>query len=276
MWWRRALTVPHVIRLSRRVPRAVTDRWDRFWAAVTATGDGGDVLWDASDPQEARRYLDLLTAHADLRLPIVDIGCGNGRFTRALSARFPTAVGVDISPAALARARFETTRNADTKSSAITFRTLDITAPGAGRLLRGELGEDANVFVRGVFHVLDVAARREAATSIAALVGEHGVVLIAETNHRGHRLGYLESLGAGPRGIPPALARAIASGLPAPLALGQAELDDCFPPRRWRRIMSDAAATIITVPSRMPGVPNALPGFVALLAARPATAGSGS
>jgi SAM-dependent methyltransferase len=271
-WWRRALTLPHVVRLSRRAPRAVTDSWDHFWAAVSTTGNGGDVLWDASDPREARHYLDLLTTHADLRLPIVDIGCGNGRFTRALATRFRTALGVDISPAAVVRARSETATSTDSTPSAITFRPLDITEPGAGNTMRAEVGGDANVFVRGVFHVLDASARREAASSIAAVVGEHGMVLIAETNHRGHRLGYLESLGAGPRGIPPALARAIASGIPAPLAFGQAELDDCFPPQRWRRVVSDATATITTIPSNKPGVQDALPGFVAVLARRPGTA----
>ena len=87
-----------------------------------------------------------------------------------------------------------------------------MTAPGAGRLLRADLGEDANVFVRGVFHILDGPARRKAADAVAALVGARGVALLAETNHRGPRLEYLERLGAGPRGIPPALARVIAAG----------------------------------------------------------------
>lgn len=268
--------IVHVIRLSLRAPRGTVDSWDHFWTSVTATGDGGDVLWDAGDTHEAQHYLDLLTAHADLELPIVDIGCGNGRFTRALATLFPAVLGVDISPAALARARVETTGDAGVgagaTSSPITFRTLDITGPSAGGLLRRELGSDANVFVRGVFHVLGAAARREAAAGIAALVGQHGVVLIAETNHRGHRLGYLERLGAGPRGIPPALAKAIGSGLPAPLAFGQPELDDCFPPQRWRWIVSDARATIITVPSRSAGVRVRLPGFIAVLAARTAAA----
>lgn len=275
VWWRRALTVPHVIRLSRRAPRGVTNPWDHFWAGVTATGDDGDVLWDAGDTQEVPRYLALLSAHADARLPIVDIGCGNGRFTRALAARFPHALGVDISPAALARARAETAGDAgsgaDTTSSQITFDICDITEPGAGSRLREQLGGDANVFVRGVFHVLETRARRNAAASIAALVGEHGVVLLAETNHRGHRLGYLERLGAGPRGVPRALASVIASGLPAPLAFGRSELEECFPPQHWHQLVSDANATITTVPPRTPGVQEGLPGFVAVLIARTAT-----
>lgn len=270
------LTIPHVVRLSRRARGAGTDRWDRFWSAVSVTGDGGDVLWDTSGTEEARHYLALLAAHADRRRPIVDLGCGNGRFTRALAAHFPKVLGVDISPAALARARFETAGSVDGPPVEITFQTLDVTEPGAGSVVRGELGEDASVFVRGVFHVLDVAARRASAANIATLVGDHGVVLIAETNHRGRSLGYLERLGAGPRGIPPALARAIASGIPAPLPFGEAELDDCFPPERWQRVVIEADAVIVTVPSRTPGVRDTIPGLVALLRPRPAVATPGS
>ncbi len=273
MWWRRVLAVPHVIRLSRRAPSGMTDRWDHFWSSVTATGDGGDVLWDASGTEEVRHYLDLLTAHADRRRPVVDVGCGNGRFTRALATHFPRALGVDRSPAAIERARSETAGSA---SAAVTFQALDMTEPGTGAAVRCELGEDAHVFVRGVFHVLDAAARRAAAANAAALVGERGVVLIAETNHRGNRLGYLERLGAGPRGIPPALARAIGSGIPAPLPFGEAELDDCFPPERWRRTVIETDATIITVPSSTSGVGDRLPGLVALLTPRHATPAPGS
>jgi SAM-dependent methyltransferase len=264
-WWRRLLTIPHVVRLSRRAPRAHPDHWDQYWSAVTATGDGGDVLWDAGGTEEARHYLDLLAVHADPHLPIVDIGCGNGRFTRALAAHFPKALGVDLSPAAVARARSET---AEGTSGAVTFRTGDVTEPGAGGQLRDDLGGNAHVFVRGVLHVLDVAGRREAATSIADVVGDGGVVLIAETNHRGPRLGYLEQLGAGPRGIPPALARAISSGIPAPLPFGGAELDACFPPERWSRVVIEAEATIVTIASEASGSRHRVPGFVALLTLR--------
>lgn len=270
VWWHRVLMIPHVVRLSRRAPRGVIASWDDFWTTVTATGDDGDVLWDPSDSREVRRYLELLGTHADPQLPIVDIGCGNGRFTRALAGRFPVVWGVDVSPAALVRARAETSGSAGAGGTGprITFETVDITEAGAGGLLRDRLGGDATVFVRGMFHVLDAGARREAAAAIAALVGERGVVLIAETNHRGDRLGYLESLGAGPRGIPPALAKVISSGLAPPLPFGRPELDDCFPPDRWSRIVSDADATITTVPTRTPGVRETLPGFVALLAVR--------
>jgi len=259
--WKRIFIAAHVLRLRRGAPRAANTRWDTFWAGVQATGDGGDVLWDASSPAEAARYLDLLADHADPTLPVVDIGCGNGRFTRALAARFPSAVGVDLSPAAIKRAEAESAG-----TPGVAFRVVDVTDPGAGALLRADLGADVNVFVRGVLHVLDVPARRRMARGIGTLVGARGRVLISETNHRGNPLGYLEGLSAGPRGLPAALARAVATGIPAPSAFGEAELDACFPPGEWRRVLVDADAAITTIPLSTPSGHDKIPAFVAVLA----------
>jgi SAM-dependent methyltransferase len=259
--WKRIFIAAHVVRLRRRAPREVSGRWEQFWVGVRTTGDGGDVLWDASDAAESSRYLDLLAEHADLALPVVDVGCGNGRFTRALAGRFPSAVGVDLSPAAVALA---TAESAHTPGA--TFLALDMTEPGAGHVLRRAVGGDVNVFVRGVLHVLDVPARRRMADNIATLVGARGRVLIGETNHRGHPLRYLERLGAGPRGLPSALARAISTGIPAPSAFGDAELEACFPRGQWRRLLVDADAAITTIPLSTPQTHDTIPGYVAVLA----------
>lgn len=269
MWWRRALTVAHVIRLSLRVPRDVTTSWNRFWSGVGTTGDGGDVLWDASGSDEARRYVALLAAHSDPQLPVVDLGCGNGRLTRMLASRFPRAIGVDLSPQAIALAR------RDNPTPGIEFRALDMTAPGAGRGLRAELRE-ANVFVRGVLHVLDAPARRRLAANVADLVDARGTVLIAETNHRGPLISYLESLGAGPRGMPRPLARAIATGIPKPSPFGEPELDDCFPPHQWERVLIDNEAAITTIPLRRAGVPDSIPGFLVVLRFREGSGRAGT
>lgn len=265
MWWNSALTVVRVLRLRREKPRTPPIAWQNFWSSVARTGDGGDVLWDASDATEATRYRDILIAHADLQLPLIDLACGNGRFTRALATAFPRAWGVDVAPAAVARAQAE----GATEQSRTIFRALDLTEPEAGRVLRDDIGTDATVFVRGLLHILTVAERQRLVANIAALVGTRGVVLIAETNHRGSRIAYLESLGAGPRILPHALAKVITSGVPEPSSFGEAELADCFPPDRWSRALVDSAATITTVPTAPRTAGNILPGFVALLAPRP-------
>jgi SAM-dependent methyltransferase len=262
MGWKRALIVPHLLRWGVRAPREVDTRWDRYWAGIGATGDGGDVLWDASGSDEPDRYAGLLAAHADPDLPVVDVGCGNGRFTLALAARFPRVVGVDLAPHAVALARAEAAG-----APGAEFRVVDMTGPGAGRRLRAELGE-CSALVRGVLHVLDPAARRRLAVNVGDLVGPRAAVLVAETDHRGPVLGYLEHLGAGPRGLPAPLARVIAAGLPRPAPFGAAELADCFPAARWERLLTDAAAEISVVPMRRPGVAQTVPGHVALLRPR--------
>jgi SAM-dependent methyltransferase len=262
MDWRRLLLVAHVAWLARRAPRDVDSRWDRFWADVSATGDDGDVLWDASGPDEARRYVDLLAAHADPARPVVDLGCGNGRFTRALATRFPRTVGVDASPHAIERARTESV------PAGPEFRVADLTTAGSGRELAAELGP-CTAFVRGVLHTLDPPTRIRFADNTADLVGPGGVVLIAETNHRGSLLGYLESLGGGPRGLPRPLARAITTGIPRPSRFGAAELDASFPAHRWERVLVDGDARIATVPMSVGGRRyQGVPGHVALLRRR--------
>lgn len=258
MWWRRLLLIPHIVRLSRRAPRDTDTRWDRYWSEVEATGDGGDVLWDSDRSTESERYVDLLVAHADPTRPVVDVGCGNGRFTRALAVRFPRTLGVDLSEHAVELARQES------GAGGPEYRTTDFTAPGTGVRLASELGA-STVFVRGVLHVLDARARARAAANAADLVGTGGVVLLAETNYPGPLLGYLESLGAGPRGLPRPLARAIAAGIPRPSRFGRAELVAAFPSAEWDLLLVDDDARITTVPTTATGAPGSVPGLLALL-----------
>ena len=259
--WKRIFIAAHVLRLRRRAPREVGGRWEQFWAGVRATGDGGDVLWDASDPAEAARYLDLLAEHADPALPVVDVGCGNGRFTRALAGRFPEAVGVDLSPAAVALA---TAESAGTPG--VTFRALDMTEPGAGHVLRDDVGGDANVFVRGVLHVLDAPARRRMADNIGTLVGARGRVLIGETNHRGHPLALPGTARRGPARAPVRARPRHLDRHPGALGVRRRRARSVFPPRDWRRLLVDAEAAITTIPLSTPQTHDTIPGYVAVLA----------
>jgi len=134
----------------------------------------------------------------------------------------------------------------------VDFRTLGVSADHAGQRLGEELG-DCNVFVRGVLHVLEPSARQRLASNIGDLVGVRGTLLIAETHYPGPLLGYLESLGACPTGVPRPLARAISAGLPRPSSFGDTELEDSFPPELWERLHADDHAQIATVFMGGPG-----------------------
>lgn len=257
----RALLIPHVAWIALRTPKDSHVGWDRYWGRIRATGVGGDVLWDAGDLDEALTYLTLCQAHLDRSVPLVDVGCGNGRFTRRFAGRFPSVAGVDVSDNAVAIATVE---SADLPE--LSFRALDATAPDAAEKIRADIGTDANVFVRGVFHVLAAPQRVALARNLLDVVGAQGRVLLAETNYRGSQLGYLEHLGATPRRIPAALQRAIVD-LPRPGRFGESERADAFPDAAWS-VVAQGPTVIETIPLRGTTEPERIPGYFAVMAPR--------
>ncbi|HEY5882574.1 MAG TPA: class I SAM-dependent methyltransferase [Nakamurella sp.] len=263
---RQVLLLPRVARLAGRAPKDRRAGWDRYWGSVRSTGVGGDVLWDAGDLDESATYRLLAADHLDTALPLVDVGCGNGRFTRQLASLFPRTIGVDLSANAVALARTESAgRNTHTDTDTLTYRRLDVTRPGAGRDLAAAIGQDANVFVRGVFHVLEPADRVVAARNLRAIVGAHGRVLLAETNFQGSKMDYLQHLGATPWHIPSPVERAIAD-IPAPGHFGAPERRAAFPAAAWR-LVADGAADIMTIPLHGDGAAGHIPGYYAILQA---------
>src|SRR4051812_29590259 len=82
-----------------------------MWAALTDAGRGG--RWDAAELlPTGRREIEAMLALLDRRgiAPktgtALDFGCGPGRLTAGLAAAgFSRAIGVDVSPTMLAKAR---------------------------------------------------------------------------------------------------------------------------------------------------------------------------
>lgn len=250
--------VPEVAYLSARTPRNSATAWENYWGRVRTTGMQGEVLWDAEIGSEADQYSAIIDASMDAGLPILDVGCGNGRWTRWLSQRFPIAVGLDHSASAVKRAVVESG-----DAAGVSFHVLDLTVPGTGRILQQEHG-DANIFVRGLLHVLQPRERVELGRNLLEAVGRRGRVLLTETNYRGNPLSYLHSLGARPGSIPDPLRKAI-GGIPVPGHFGPVERSAAFPGEAWE-VLSDGPALIEAVP--MNGSPTIIPGYLAMLGPR--------
>lgn len=260
------LMVPKLVRLSAGAPRDHHVAWDRFWSNVKATGAAGDVLWDAGTEHEMLGYVDMLRLHLNTSLPVVDIGCGNGSFTRRLAGQFPHAVGVDVSSHAVGRARAESAGLPN-----VSYAIRDMTAPGSGSGLRGELrvleaGSGANVFIRGVLHVLRERDRCALAENVRAITGASGRVFLAETDFQGNAVDYVSHLGATLRSIPAPLEGAI-RGLPMPGHFGPKERSLAFPADRWE-LIEDGPTMIETVPLSSPTRADLIPGYFAVLKAR--------
>ncbi len=256
--WRRWLLMPSAARLGAKAPRNPEVGWDQYWSEIKATGDGGDVLWDTSNPGEMEQYLPIALEHLDPGLPIVDVGCGNGRQARILAEHFPDVLGVDLSPQAVERAKTESAGVGN-----LRFLALDVIAPEAGARLVEAVGGEANVFVRGVFHVLPPKARLAMAVNLRQLLGTAGRLFLAETNYPGDSLGYLQHLGARRGWIPAPLQRAI-TRLPKPRHFGALDRENCMPADEWV-VETDGLTSIYTIPLQHQHGSEVIPGYYAVM-----------
>jgi SAM-dependent methyltransferase len=144
--------------------------WERWWCGVG--GAPGEIVWDA-DQSDLVADLEVFGASFDPSLPVIDLGCGDGRQTRFLARHFQTVVGVDISPSAIERAA------AANNPANVSYHMLDASSPQQAKRLHDELG-DANVYVRGVLQALPPTARPQAVDNIGVLLGEKGTLFAKE------------------------------------------------------------------------------------------------
>lgn len=259
------LLVPRLVKLSAEAPKDPHAAWDQYWTNITRTGAQGDVLWDSGDDHELLGHLEHLKRQMHPELPIVDIGCGDGAFSRRLAAHFPHVLGVDVAASAISRARAESEG-----MEGISFLAADMTAPGAARsvaeaLEAARMPGEANIFIRGVLHVLKPRARAALAEQLHQLVGKHGRVFLAETDFRGNAVEYVSHLGATRHSIPAPLAAAI-RGLPMPGHFGPAQRVRAFTEARWD-VVEDGPTVIETCPLTS-NEPERIPGYFAVLQAR--------
>jgi SAM-dependent methyltransferase len=269
MSWRKYLLVPGLVVKGFGPSPRPRAAWEGFWRAVRRTGPEGDVLWDGAGEAELAWWRATASAHLDTSMPLLDVGCGNGRLSRMFAGMFPSVLGIDLAAAAVEVAQRE---SGDTPG--VRFRQLDVTAPDAAAVLLRELGP-ANVVVRGVFHVLSPAERRGAAETLAAVLAGRGSLLLLETNWRGDLLGYLEHLGGHSGRLPAALRRLIEYRLPRPAAFGPRELAAAFPAARWLRV-TEGPVDIAPVRTLGPDAARAIPGYHAVLRATSAGAPTGT
>jgi SAM-dependent methyltransferase len=130
------------------------------WDAAYTEGSA-PAPWDIGRPQPAFARL------ADRGLlsgRVLDAGCGTGEQTLLAAARGADALGVDISPHAIGRAR----EKAAERGLPARFEVADV-------LNLGELGMTFDVVIdSGVFHVFDDEDRARYVTSLASVLRPGG------------------------------------------------------------------------------------------------------
>ncbi|UKY53658.1 class I SAM-dependent methyltransferase [Streptomyces inhibens] len=176
--------------------------WEAFWRDAPA-GEG-QVFWDADPSVTAQLHLPLFREHFDAGLPLVDLGCGNGTQTRYLAGHYARTLGIDLSTAAIDRARSD-----DVRSVAV-FRPVDATDEKAAAALHGELG-DVNIYLRGVLHQCTPEDRARIVANSAALLGARGRLFAVEPAESSREI--LLSLAQRPDGPPAKLPAVLSHGI---------------------------------------------------------------
>ncbi|HEY8985069.1 MAG TPA: class I SAM-dependent methyltransferase [Streptomyces sp.] len=230
---------------------SVTQRYRESWEGFWREAPDGEaaVFWDAAPDVTAAAHLPLFVPHLlDAGLPLVDLGCGNGTQTRFLAEHFARVVGVDLSDAALDRAR-----RADPEGRA-AYRFLDAVEEGAAEALHAELG-DANVYVRGVLHQCGPEDRQPLVDAVAALLGDRGRAFLVEPSEGAGAI--LGALARRPEGPPPKLAPIFHHGI-APAAVPDAAVPD-FLTSAGLTVLALGQAPLTTTEHTADGTPVVLP-----------------
>lgn len=239
--------------------RDTGDAWERYWAGIRRTGRGGDVIWDADSGEEFHWLLGQAQRHFRSGLPVIDLGCGNGRYSRELAPHYPRVVGVDVSASAIAHA----TREAEGVPN-VDYLAIDMTdAEQAAALGEGPY----NIFVRGVFHVLDGEARARLAAVADRLLGDEGTLIVHEPDYSSNSFGYLGFVG-GKRGRAEDLVGPLeAAGVRHSHRFTRPELAEAFGADAWE-VVEDEAIELHAIDPQSDSDALRLPGYYAVLRRR--------
>ncbi len=228
--------------------------WESFWGSTTGTV--GEVFWDADPIHASQQDLALFRDYFNPRLPLIDLGCGNGTQTRFLANAFMTVIGTEIAPAAVRLA--EKTNGA----ANVSYRLLDVLNPNDAQAFHDEIG-DANIYLRAVLHQLSPADHATAVQSINRLLGLKGTLYLIELSSAAEPFfaQLIEQYGP-----PPGLARVFQYQI-TPGMLHEENLASLFPSDRYT-ILKTGPSHIRTVHSLPTGDVVKVPAFYAILRRR--------
>ena len=197
--------------------------WESFWSSLT--GEPGEVLWNVSPTLGAgldfRRFQNLFATN---KLPLVDVGCGDGSQTCFFAEHVARLIGVDVSASAIKLARL--------KNAGLEFQVLDLLDKAACQAFHGNLG-DANIYMRGVMLQFEPKDRLRAADNLNVLMGNEGYLYLSEyLPEKAYYTALIEA-----QGLPRGFAQIRKHGI-VPGGIAQEDLSQLFPADQFETVLA--------------------------------------
>nr|VFK54602.1 MAG: Methyltransferase domain-containing protein [Candidatus Kentron sp. TUN]VFK57822.1 MAG: Methyltransferase domain-containing protein [Candidatus Kentron sp. TUN]VFK59896.1 MAG: Methyltransferase domain-containing protein [Candidatus Kentron sp. TUN] len=218
------------------------EAWENFWS--TLTGEPAEVVWNVSHDKavavDFERFRNLIALN---KLPLVDVGCGDGTQTIFFAEHVESVIGVDGSSSAIEIARSRTTK------SNLDYAVLNIMDKESCQSFYERIG-DANIYMRGVLAQILPQDRPAVLGNLRLLMGMKGYLFLSDLLPENEA--YFASL-IEKEGMPSGFARVLQHGI-APEGIGQEDIDILFSPEKFK-IMEQGRHVINTV------IPLAAGGF---------------
>mmetsp|Transcript_20103 Transcript_20103/g.33352 ORF Transcript_20103/g.33352 Transcript_20103/m.33352 type:complete len:257 (+) Transcript_20103:30-800(+) len=169
------MATPAVATVAATAPSDYGLCWEKFWSTVSE--DPQDVLWNASHDEAVAIDWEIMKGFVLAeKLPLVDVGCGDGTQTTFFSGRvLERAIGVDVSAAAIDIA------NRTKAADGVTYQVLDLLDEKACRDFHDRVvGGDSHVYMRGVLMQFSLSDRPAAAENLKIIMGSRGCMYLHE------------------------------------------------------------------------------------------------
>jgi SAM-dependent methyltransferase len=174
--------------------------WESYWRDLPPRTQ--ESIFDSESELTAARDLPLLEKHFAPDLPLIDLGCGTGTQTRFLGTRFHRVIGVDFSPTVLELSA--------AYGGNVEYRRLDLRDEAGIGALHDQVG-DANIYMRGILHQMEVPDRPAVVANMVTLLGTRGHLFDLEL--AAEALTIMRGLADRRDGMPPKVAAIFTHGL---------------------------------------------------------------
>ena len=226
--------------------------WESYWSKLFEDND--TAMWDTTSDLAIANALPRIKQAFEPSLPLIDFGCGNGTQAFFLAQHFDSAIGVDVSDAAIKQAR------SNNSHENLSLEVLDGTNRDDVLAFHSRIG-DANIYMRGILHQISPKDRPTVIESLQILMGNTGKLYLNELSPKAKAS--FEDLVRQTGSLPPQLARVYQHGI-EPASVNQEEISVNFSNDKYSVV--DEGETLITTNYILPdGNCLQLPGFYMLI-----------